>query len=148
VLSLFVPLVMSSGGNSGSQATSIVIRALALGEVRLGEWWRVLLRELPSGLVLGAMLGIVGAVRISIWQGMGLFDYGEHWRLIGLTIAAALVGIVTFGSVVGALLPFATKRLGFDPATASAPFVATLVDVSGIIIYFSVAMLILRSTLL
>jgi len=148
VLALFIPLIMSSGGNSGSQATSVVIRALALGEVQLGEWWRVLLRELPSGLVLGAILGAIGAVRISLWQGIGLFDYGEHWLLISITIAAALVGIVTFGSVIGSLLPFGVRKLGFDPATASAPFVATFVDVTGIVIYFSVAMLILRGTLL
>jgi magnesium transporter len=148
VLALFIPLIMSSGGNSGSQATSVVIRALALGEVQLGEWWRVLLRELPSGLVLGAILGVIGALRVSLWQGIGVFDYGEHWLLIAMTIAAALIGIVTFGSVVGSLLPFAVRKLGFDPATASAPFVATFVDVTGIVIYFSVAMLILHGTLL
>jgi len=148
VLSLFIPLIMSSGGNSGGQATSLVIRALALQEVRLGEWWRVFLRELPSGIALGAILGGIGALRISIWQRFGVFDYGPHWKLIALTIAAALLGIVTFGSVVGSMLPFLVKRLGFDPATASAPFVATFVDVTGIVIYFSVATLILRGTLL
>jgi magnesium transporter len=148
VLSLFIPLIMSSGGNSGGQATSLVIRALALEEVRLGDWWRVVLRELPSGMALGAILGGLGAVRITVWQAVGLFDYGPHWRLIALTIAVALVGIVTFGSLVGSMLPFAAKRLGFDPATASAPFVATFVDVTGIVIYFTVATLILRGTLL
>ena len=125
-----------------------MIRALALREVRLGDWWRVLLRELPSGLVLGAILGVIGAIRISVWQGLGLFDYGPHWMLIALTIATALVEIVTFGSLVGSILPFIAKRLGFDPPTASAPFVATLVDVTGIVIYFTVATAILRGTLL
>lgn len=148
VLTLFIPLIMSSGGNSGSQATSLVIRALALREISLGDWWRVALRELPSGLVLGSMLGVVGIARITLWQHLGLYDYGEHWHLIAATIGAALVGIVAFGSLTGAMLPFALKRLGFDPASASAPFVATLVDVTGLAIYFSVAMVILRGTLL
>ncbi len=148
VLALFIPLIMSSGGNSGGQATSLIIRALALQEVRLGDWWRVMLRELPSGLVLGAILGVIGAIRITVWQALGLFDYGPHWMLIALTIATALVGIVTFGSLVGSILPFIAKRLGFDPATASAPFVATLVDVTGIVSYFTVATAILRGTLL
>lgn len=148
VLALFIPLIMSSGGNSGGQATSLIIRAIALQEVRLGDWWRVLLRELPSGLTLGAILGVIGAIRIALWQALGLFDYGLHWKLIALTIGATLVGIVTFGSLVGSMLPFIAKRLGFDPATASAPFVATLVDVTGIVIYFSVATVILRGTLL
>ena len=148
VLALFIPLIMSSGGNSGGQATSLIIRALALQEVRLGDWWRVMLRELPSGIVLGAILGVIGAIRITVWQVFGLFDYGPHWMLIALTIATALVGIVTFGSLVGSILPFIAKRLGFDPATASAPFVATLVDVTGIVIYFTVATAILSGTLL
>src|SRR5690606_23415957 len=125
------PLIMSSGGNSGSQATSLVIRALALREISLSDWWRVAIRELPSGLVLGSMLGIVGIARITLWQHLGLYDYGPHWHLIAATIGAALVGIVAFGSLTGAMLPFALKRLGFDPASASAPFVATLVDVTG-----------------
>ena len=148
VLTLFIPLIMSSGGNSGSQATSLLIRALALRELQLGDWWRVALRELPSGITLGAMLGLIGIVRIAIWQQFGLYDYGEHWVLIGLTVAAALVGIVTFGSLTGSMLPFILQRIGFDPASASAPFVATLVDVTGLVIYFSVASLILRGTLL
>ncbi|MBV8401634.1 MAG: magnesium transporter [Acetobacteraceae bacterium] len=148
VLSLFIPLIMSSGGNSGSQATSLLIRAIALKDVRLRDWWRVILRELPAGVLLGGILGALGAVRITAWQITGLFDYGPHWRLIALTIAAALVGIVTFGSLVGSMLPFIAKRLGFDPATASAPFVATLVDVTGIVIYFTIATIILRGTLL
>ncbi|ABS69369.1 magnesium transporter [Xanthobacter versatilis] len=148
VLALFIPLVMSSGGNSGSQATSLIIRALALHEVRLRDWWRVALREFPTGLVLGAILGVIGIVRIVVWQEAGIFDYGEHWKLLAVTIGAALVGIVTFGSMAGSLLPFALKRLGFDPASASAPFIATLVDVTGIVIYFSVAWLFLHGTIL
>jgi len=148
VLTLFIPLIMSSGGNSGSQATSLLIRALALRELQLGDWWRVALRELPSGITLGAMLGLIGIVRIAIWQKFGLYDYGEHWVLIGLTVAAALVGIVTFGSLTGSMLPFILQRIGFDPASASAPFVATLVDVTGLVIYFTVASLILKGTLL
>jgi magnesium transporter len=148
VLTLFIPLIVSSGGNSGSQATSLIIRALALHQLRLGEWWRVALRELPTGIVLGAILGAVGIARIAIWQNLGLYDYGEHWFLVALTVGAALVGIVTFGSLAGSMLPFALQRVGFDPASASAPFVATLVDVSGLVIYFTVAMLILKGTLL
>ncbi|MER8808080.1 magnesium transporter [Mesorhizobium australicum] len=148
VLTLFIPLIMSSGGNSGSQATSLVIRALALREIGLRDWWRVALRELPTGLVLGAMLGVVGVCRIALWQYMGFYDYGPHWLLIAATVGAALIGIVTFGSLSGSMLPFALKRIGFDPASASAPFVATLVDVTGLVIYFSVALVILRGTLL
>jgi len=148
VLTLFIPLIMSSGGNSGSQATSLLIRALALGQIRLRDWWRVALRELPVGLALGASLGALGMIRIAAWQGLGIFDYGEHWKLIGLTVGVGLIGIVTFGSLTGSMLPFLLKRLGFDPASASAPFVATLVDVTGLVIYFSVALLILRGTLL
>jgi magnesium transporter len=148
VLTLFIPLIMSSGGNSGSQATSLLIRALALGQLRLRDWWRVALRELPVGLALGASLGLIGLARIAAWQTLGIFDYGPHWELIGATVAVGLVGIVTFGSLSGSMLPFILKGLGFDPASASAPFVATLVDVTGLVIYFSVALLILRGTLL
>ncbi|MCX5519206.1 magnesium transporter [Kaistia defluvii] len=148
VLTLFIPLIMSSGGNSGSQATSLIIRALALGEVKLRDWWRVALRELPSGLTLGAILGTLGVIRISAWQMLGLYDYGEHWMLIAATVGTGLLGIVTFGSMAGSMLPFIMQRLGFDPASASAPFVATLVDVTGLVIYFSVAMVILSGTLL
>jgi magnesium transporter len=148
VLTLFIPLVMSSGGNSGSQATSLIIRALALGEVKLTDWWRVAVRELPSGLMLGLILGIIGFTRIFIWQHAGLFDYGSHYLVIALTVAVALVGIVTFGSLAGSMLPFLLRKLGFDPASASAPFVATLVDVTGLSIYFTVALIILRGTLL
>ena len=148
VLTLFIPLIMSSGGNSGSQATSLLIRALALGQIRLRDWWRVALREIPTGLTLGAILGVIGIGRIALWQTLGIFDYGAHWALVALTVGVGLVGIVTFGSLAGSMLPFLLKRLGFDPASASAPFVATLVDVSGLVIYFSVALLILRGTLL
>jgi len=148
VLALFIPLIMSSGGNSGSQATSLVIRALALGEVRVGDWWRVMARELPMGLTLGAILGVIALGRIAFWQYAGLYDYGAQWRLIAVTVACALVGIVTFGSVAGSLLPFLLKRVGFDPASASAPFIATLVDVSGLVIYFTIASVILGGRLL
>jgi magnesium transporter len=148
VLTLFIPLIMSSGGNSGSQSTSLLIRALALGQVKVRDWWRVALRELPVGMTLGAILGLVGMVRIGLWQKMGIYDYGPHWELVALTVGMGLVGIVTFGSMAGSMLPFALKRLGFDPASASAPFVATLVDVTGLVIYFSVALVILGGTLL
>jgi magnesium transporter len=147
VLALFIPLVISSGGNSGSQATTLVIRALALQEVRLRDWWRVMRREVLSGLLLGAILGIIGFLRISLWS---VFTdiYGAHWPLIGLTLALALVGIVTWGTLSGSMLPFVLKRLGLDPAASSAPFVATLVDVTGLIIYFTVAKIILHGILL
>jgi magnesium transporter len=148
VLTLFIPLIMSSGGNSGSQATSLLIRALSLRELGLGDWWRVALRELPTGIVLGGILGIIGITRITLWQIFGFYDYGPHWMLIALTVAAALIGIVTFGSMAGSMLPFLLRSIGFDPAAASAPFVATLVDVTGLVIYFGVAALILRGTLL
>jgi len=148
VLTLFIPLIMSSGGNSGSQATSLLIRSLALRELRLRDWWKVALRELPTGLVLGAILGVLAIIRITVWQNTGLYNYGEHWQMVALTIGAALVGIVTFGSLSGSMLPFILQRLGFDPASASAPFVATLVDVTGLVIYFSIAAAILSGTLL
>ncbi len=148
VLALFVPLIISSGGNSGSQATSLIIRALALRELKLSDWWRIALRELPSGLALGAILGTVGVIRIVLWQRLGWYDYGAQWPLVAFTVGLALVGVVTFGSLSGSMLPFLLKRLGFDPASASAPFVATLVDVTGLVIYFSVAALILGGTLL
>jgi magnesium transporter len=148
VLTLFIPLIMSSGGNSGSQATSLIIRALALRELKLRDWWRIAVRELPAGMTLGAILGTIGIVRITAWQFAGFYDYGTHWPLIALTVGMALVGIVTFGSMAGSMLPFVLKRIGFDPASASAPFVATLVDVSGLVIYFSIAYVILKGTLL
>ncbi len=148
VLAMFIPLIMSSGGNSGSQATSLLIRGLALGDVALSDWWRVLLRELPTGLMLGIGLGALGFIRIIAWQYLGFYDYGPHYFLLGLTIWASLVGIVCFGSSVGAMLPFMLQRAGLDPASASAPLVATLVDVLGLIIYFSIAALILTGTIL
>ena len=148
VLALFIPLVMSSGGNSGSQATSLFIRALALQELKLRDWWRIALRELPTGLVLGAILGIIGFARIVLWQRLNIYSYGPHYLLLATAVGSALVGIVAFGSLAGSMLPFLLKRIGFDPASASAPFVATLVDVTGLVIYFSVAFLILRGTLL
>jgi magnesium transporter len=148
VLALFIPLIISSGGNSGSQATSLIIRAMALKEVTLKDWWRVAFRELPAGLALGAILGSIGVLRILVWQGLGWYDYGVHFLLVAFTVGIALVGVVTFGSMAGSMLPFLLRRLGFDPASASAPFVATLVDVTGLVIYFSVAALMLRGTLL
>ncbi|MFT3894011.1 MAG: magnesium transporter [Anaerolineales bacterium] len=147
VLSIFVPLVISSGGNSGSQASTLIIRAMALGEVTLADWWRVMRREILSGLSLGAILGSIGFVRISVWA-LAFHSYGEHWRLLAVTVGIALVGIVLWGTLSGSMLPFLLRRIGLDPATSSAPFVATLVDVSGLIIYFSVAAVILRGTLL
>ncbi len=147
-LTLFIPLIMSSGGNSGSQATSLIIRALALRELTLKDWWKVIIREIPTGISLGILLGIIGITRITVWQQLGIYNYGEYWFFIAITVGAALVGIVTFGSLAGSMLPFILKRLKFDPASASAPFVATLVDVTGIIIYFSVASFILSGILL
>jgi magnesium transporter len=147
VLALFVPLIISSGGNSGSQATTIVIRAMALDELRLRDWWRVARREVAAGITLGLVLGSIGFLRIVVWQAFSPL-YGPHYKLVAFTVAGSLVGVVTFGTVAGSLLPFVLKKLGFDPASASAPFVATLVDVSGLVIYFSVASLILRNTLL
>ncbi|HEV7509972.1 MAG TPA: magnesium transporter [Thermoanaerobaculia bacterium] len=148
VLTLFIPLIMSSGGNSGSQATSLIVRALALRELKLGDWWKIALRELPTGITLGSILGVIGIVRIFLWQHLHFYDYGVHWQRVALTVGAALVGVITFGSLAGSMLPFLLRRLGFDPAVSSAPFVATLVDVTGLIIYFSVAYLILHGTLL
>jgi len=142
-----VPLIISSGGNSGSQAATLVIRAMALGEVRLRDWWRVVRREMGTGLVLGLVLGAIGLLRIIIWQRFGEV-YGEHYLEVGLTVAASLVGVVMFGTTAGSMLPFILRRLGADPASASAPFVATMVDVTGLVIYFTVARLILGGTLL
>jgi magnesium transporter len=147
VLSIFVPLVISSGGNSGSQASTLIIRAMALGEVTLKDWWRVMRREILSGFSLGAILGSIGFIRISLWS-LLFHSYGEHCLLLAITVGLALVGIVLWGSLAGSMLPFLLRRIGLDPATSSAPFVATLVDVSGLIIYFSVAAIILRGTLL
>jgi len=147
VLALFVPLIISSGGNSGSQATTLVIRAMALGEVRIRDWWRVIRREFATGFALGTILATIGLVRILLWQ--VLFDaYGEHYFLVALTVAFSLIGVVLWGSLIGSILPFILRGLGFDPASASAPFVATLVDVTGLVIYFTVAAVVLRGTLL
>jgi magnesium transporter len=149
VLGLFIPLIISSGGNSGSQATSLIIRSLALEEIRLRDWWRIFRREMSFGLALGVILGALGILRVVLWHQMGIAGgYGEHYVLIALTVGIALLGVVTFGSLAGAMLPFIMKRIGFDPASASAPFVATLVDVTGLTLYFYVALLILRGTLL
>jgi magnesium transporter len=148
VLALFIPLIISSGGNSGSQATSLIIRAIALREVTLGDWWRVAIREIPTGLILGSILGVIGFVRVEVWQSFGWYDYGPHHVLVAFTVGTALVGVVLLGSLAGSMLPFLLRRIGFDPASASAPFVATLVDVTGLIIYFSVAFVVLRGTLL
>jgi len=147
VLAVFIPLIISSGGNSGSQASTLIVRAMALGEVRLRDWWKVARREVASGLALGGLLAAIGFIRILVWQAVGQ-TYGEHYLLIGATVALSLVGVVLFGTVAGSMLPFLLRRVGFDPASASAPFVATMVDVTGLVIYFSMANLILRGTLL
>lgn len=147
VLALFVPLIISSGGNSGSQATTLVIRAMAVGEVRLRDWWRIICRETPTGLVLGSVLALIGAARIVLWQAAWQ-PYGEHYFLVALTVGFSLIGVVLFGSLAGSMLPFVLRRVGLDPASASAPFVATMVDVTGLVIYFTIASVILRGTLL
>jgi len=147
VLAVFLPLIISSGGNSGSQASTLVIRAMALGEVRLRDWWRVARREVLTGLALGVLLGAIGFVRIIVWQQIGNI-YGEHYLLVAATVALSLVGVVLFGTLAGSMLPFLLRRLGLDPASASAPFVATLVDVTGLVIYFVIGAVILRGTLL
>jgi magnesium transporter len=147
VLALFVPLIISSGGNSGSQASTLVIRALALGELKLLDLWRVIRREVFAGFALGCILGAIGFARIALWSAFSTI-YGPHWLLVALTVSLSLVGIVLWGTLVGSILPFILRRLGFDPATSSAPFVATLVDVTGLIIYFSVGYVVLRGTLL
>ena len=148
VLALFVPLIISSGGNSGSQAASLIIRALALGELRLHNWWQVMCKEVYSGLMLGLILGLIGFVRIAIWQQTGLYDYGQYWLWVGCSVSVSLIFVVLWGTVSGSMIPFLLKRAGLDPATASAPFVATLVDVTGLIIYFTVAALLLNGKLL
>ncbi|MBV8547231.1 MAG: magnesium transporter [Acidobacteria bacterium] len=148
VLALFVPLIISSGGNSGSQATSLIIRSLALRELRLRDWFRVFRREILSGLALGSLLGFIGFIRIVLWEKIGLTEYGAHYMLVALTVWFSLIGVVLFGTLAGSMLPFILRKLGFDPATASAPFVATLVDVTGLCIYFTVALMILKGTLL
>ncbi|HPN20123.1 MAG TPA: magnesium transporter, partial [Chitinophagales bacterium] len=147
ILVLFIPLIISSGGNSGSQASTLIIRAMALGEINFEDWWRVMKREILSGLVLGSMLGIIGFLRIVIWSSISPV-YGEHYILVGLTVGITLLFIVLWGTLCGSMLPIMLKKMGFDPATSSAPFVATLVDVTGLVIYFFVASLLLSGTLL
>ena len=147
VLAIFIPLIISSGGNSGSQASTLIIQAMALGELTIADWWRVIRRELQSGLLLGAVLGIIGFTRVMLWNQI-FHTYGEHGALIASTVGFALVGVVLWGTIAGSMLPIVLKKLGADPATSSAPFVATLVDVTGLVIYFSVAYMILRGTLL
>ena len=148
ILAVFLPLIMSSGGNSGSQATTLIIRAMGVGEVRLRDWFQVMRKEVSSGFFLGVILGIIGFLRISLWQFLHIFDYGKYHWLIALTVGVALIGVVMWGSVAGAMLPFILRRCGLDPAVSSAPFVATLVDVTGLLIYFNVARIILHGTLL
>jgi magnesium transporter len=148
VLSLFIPLIISSGGNSGSQASSIIIRAMALGELKFSSWWYVMRKEIVSGITLGLILGTVGFLRIFIWQQFHIQNYGVHWILVAFTVAFSLLGVVLWGTLSGSMLPLILKKLGADPAASSAPFVATLVDVTGLIIYFSIAFLIMRGTLL
>jgi magnesium transporter len=147
VLAIFLPLIIASGGNSGSQAATLITRALALGEVRLNDWWRVMRREVVSGLLLGLLLGSLGFIRIAVYA-VAFGAYGPHWLLVAVTVGVSLVGVVVWGSLSGSLLPLLLKRLGADPATSSAPFIATLVDVTGIIIFFSIAMVFLSGTLL
>ena len=147
ILTLFIPLIISSGGNSGSQTSTLIIRALALREVSIKDWWTIIRREIFSGLFLGTVLGLIGFFRIATEAQFSDF-YGDHWVQIGLTVGLSLLGIVLWGTVTGSMLPLILKRLGFDPATSSAPFVATLVDVTGIVIYFSIALFLLQGTLL
>lgn len=148
VLVLFVPLIISSGGNTGSQASTLIIQAMAVGEISLADWWRVLKREIISGLLLGTVLGIIGFLRIAVWSSISPSLYGVHWMLVGITVGIALLGVVLWGTLSGSMLPLILKRLGADPAVSSAPFVATLVDVTGLVIYFTVAFFILKGTLL
>ncbi len=148
VLAMFVPLIISSGGNSGSQASTLIIRSLALAELGLRDWFRVFRKEIASGATLGAWLGLIGFLRVAMWQRLELFDYGPHYLLIGITVWVSLIGVVTFGTLAGSMLPFLLRRLGLDPATSSAPFVATLVDVTGLVIYFGVAAVLLQGALL
>ena len=147
VLALFVPLIISSGGNSGSQASTLIIQAMALGEITITDWWRVVRREISSGLLLGAVLGLIGFVRVITWNSI-FHTYGEHGTLVAITVGFALIGVVLWGTVAGSMLPIVLKKLGADPATSSAPFVATLVDVTGLVIYFSVAYLFMQGILL
>jgi magnesium transporter len=148
VLALFVPLIISSGGNSGSQAASLIIRSLAVGELKLKNWWYVMRKEILSGLSLGAILGAIGLIRIMVWQYLGFHDYGEYWPWVALSVSISLILIVMWGTLSGSMIPIVLKRFKLDPATASAPFVATLVDVTGVVIYFSIAAMLLGGKLL
>jgi len=148
VLGIFIPLTISAGGNSGSQASTLIIRAMALGEITLRDWWRILRREILSGLTLGIILGCVGFLRVGLWQVLHIYNYGQYYILIATTIMCSLIGIVLWGSVIGSMLPIVLKKFKLDPATSSAPFVATLVDVTGIVIYFSMAYLLLNGTVI
>jgi magnesium transporter len=147
ILAVFIPLIISSGGNSGSQASTLVIRALALGEITIRDWWRIIRKEFQSGLVLGGVLGILGFTRVAVWANF-VTDYGEHWHLIGLTVGITLVGVVLWGCLMGSLLPLILKRVGLDPAVSSTPFVATLVDVTGLLIYFNISVAFLKGILI
>ena len=148
VLALFVPLIISSGGNSGSQAATLIIRAMSLKELTIKDWWFVMRREILSGLTLGLILGTIGFIRIAVWQNLHLYDYGTHWLLLGLTIFFSLIGIVMWGTLSGSMIPIVLKKFKIDPATSSAPLVATLVDVTGLVIYFTIAAIILKGTIL
>lgn len=148
VLGLFIPLIISSGGNSGSQAASLIIRAMALKELQLSDWWYVMKKEILSGLLLGSILGVIGFIRIMVWQKTGIYNYGVYWIWIALSVSCSLVAIVLWGTLTGSLIPFVLRKIGLDPATASAPFVATMVDVTGLIIYFSISALFLSGKLL
>jgi magnesium transporter len=148
VLVLFVPLIISSGGNSGSQAATLIIRAMALKEISLKDWWYVMRREILSGLSLGVLLGAIGFLRITLWQTLHLYDYGLHWVLLGITIFFSLIGIIMWGTLSGSMIPILLKRIKIDPATSSAPLVATLVDVTGLVIYFTIAAFILKGTII
>jgi magnesium transporter len=147
ILALFVPLIISSGGNTGSQVSTLVIRALALGEISIREWWKIVKKEIVVGLTLGIILGAIGFLRVAIWSAF-INIYGPHWLLVGFTVGISLIGVVLWGNLVGSLFPLILKRIGLDPAVSSAPFVATMVDVTGLVIYFSVAAFLLRGILL
>ncbi|WP_347160380.1 magnesium transporter [Pontibacter chitinilyticus] len=148
VLALFIPLIISSGGNSGSQAATLIVRAMAISELKISDWWYVMRKEILSGLLLGVILGGIGLLRIVTWQYVGLYNYGEHYLLVGLTVGFSLIGIVLWGTLSGSMIPFLLQKLHLDPATSSAPFVATLVDVTGLVIYFTIAASLLSGTLL
>jgi len=148
VLALFIPLIISSGGNSGSQASTLIIQSMAVGEVHLADWWRVMRREILSGLLLGSVLGFIGFFRVIVWGRFFPATYGDHYMLIGIAVGISLLGVVLFGTLMGSMLPMLLKKLGADPAVSSAPFVATLVDVTGLIIYFSCAFMLLKGIIL